>query len=221
MSESCPPGTFYNERTGQCEAGGGCFPGTAELSMRAGGKKKMEDLKIGDKIRTSSTSFSAILGWLDKEPGRMTNFLKLETNLTSSISLTGSHMILSRARPGQALTHKYAEDVKVGDLIVHGETGSEAEVVNISSFTTVGYYSPLTYEGTIVVDGYLTSCYASYPHLAAHLALLPARILPAALLGNDEEDSTSQFITLAKDLGDILNLRNIASTASCHTLGGC
>ena len=57
--------------------------------MRAGGKKKMEDLKIGDKIRTSSTSFSAILGWLDKEPGRMTNFMKLETNLTSSISLTG------------------------------------------------------------------------------------------------------------------------------------
>merc|ERR1712002_1234202 len=75
VSESCPPGTSYNERTGQCEAGGGCFPGRAELSMIAGGKKKMEDLKIGDKIRTSSTSFSAILGWLDKDPGRMTNFL--------------------------------------------------------------------------------------------------------------------------------------------------
>ena len=172
----------------------------------------MEDLKIGDKIRTDITRFSAILGWLDRESEMMTKFIKLETNLSSSVSLTGSHMILSRTRPGQAVIHKYAEDIKAGDLIVHGDTGSEAEVVNVSSFTTVGYYSPLTYEGTIVVDGYLTSCYASYPHVAAHLALLPARIWPAALLGEEEHETPPPFIALVKALGDFLNLRNIAST---------
>ena len=189
---------------------GGCFPGTAEVTLISGDSKKMEDLKIGDKILTSFKSFSVILGWLDKQPGMRTGFIKLETNLTSSISLTRSHMLLSRTKNEQDVTHKYAEDIKVGDLIVHAETGAEAEVLNTSLFSSVGFYSPLTYEGTIVVDGYLASCYASYPHMAAHIALLPARTWPGALLGGDDGGTQTLFITAVKALGDFINLRNSA-----------
>lgn len=44
-----------------------------------------------------------------------------------------------------------------------------------------GAYVPLTREGTLVVEGIVVSCYASYKHSLAHTFLAPARIFPALL----------------------------------------
>ena len=41
-----------------------------------------------------------------------------------------------------------------------------------------GAFVPLTVEGTIVVDGVLASCYASFDHDWAHLLTTPFRWLP-------------------------------------------
>ena len=42
-----------------------------------------------------------------------------------------------------------------------------------------GAYSPLTKEGTIIVDGVLSSCYAHSPdHDVAHFVLTPLRWFP-------------------------------------------
>merc|ERR1712106_473897 len=192
---------------------GGCFPGTAEVTLASGGRKKMKELQIGDEVLTSSGTFSAVLGWLDIQPGQETNFIKLETNLSSSTSMTGSHVIFSRSVKEEAATPKYAEEVKMGDLIIEEEAGELAEVVKISRFSSVGYYAPLTYEGTVVVDGYLASCYASYPHWVAHAALYTARAWPAIFLGEKEGGGTGTFVTAVKTLGDMLKIRDVAIPA--------
>jgi len=210
-SASCYSGTSYNQRTGKCQKGGGCFPGTAEVTLASGGREKMKELKVGDEVLTSSGTFSAVLGWLDIQPGQETNFIKLETNLSSSTSMTGSHVIFSRSVNEESATPKYADEVKMGDLIIGEEAGELAEVVNISRFSSVGYYAPLTYEGTVVVDGYLASCYASYPHWVAHAALYPARAWPGIFLG--EKEGTGTFVTAVKTLGDMLKIRNVAIPA--------
>ena len=121
--------------------------------------------------------------------------------------MTGSHIIFSRSREDVTMTPKYAQDVRVGDLLVQEDTGQEAEVMAISQYSSVGYYSPLTYEGTMVVDGYLASCYASFPHYVAHAALAPARAWPSLVLG-DQNRGTPAFVSAIKTMGHLLNLRN-------------
>ena len=62
-------------------------------------------------------------------------------------------------------------------------------------------FVPLTMEGNIVVDGVLASCYGSYNHDLAHIAMTPMRWFPAVLeliLGGKE------FVDIAQDFGEWL-----------------
>ena len=174
----------------------------------------MKDLKIGDDVLTGSGTFSPILGWLDKQQGLETEFLKIDTNLTSSISLTSSHVIFTWTDEEQRVTEKYSEHIKLKDIIIHEESGQKGEVIRISKFSSQGYYSPLTLEGTVVVDGFLASCYASYPHWVANMALFPARTWPSIFLGADgDAEGTGSFVKLIKKIGDMMQLRNAAVPA--------
>lgn len=55
-----------------------------------------------------------------------------------------------------------------------------AEVAAIEPFKSRGLYAPLTRSGELEVNGFSTSCYASFPsHTAAHAVMLPLHYLPA------------------------------------------
>ena len=56
-------------------------------------------------------------------------------------------------------------------------------------------------EGTIVVDGILTSCYASVDHDIAHIGMSPLRWFPGIMRWIfGAENERSPFVTMAKDL---------------------
>ena len=61
---------------------------------------------------------------------------------------------------------------------------------------------PLTMEGTIVVDGVLTSCYASIDHTLGHIAMAPMRWFPK-IMGKifGEDSGFSVYAYIAEDLG--------------------
>ena len=60
-------------------------------------------------------------------------------------------------------------------------------------------------EGNIVVDGVLASCYASFDHNLAHLAMAPIRWFPDVvewIFG--DEWGTMGFIKIAKHFGQLV-----------------
>ena len=67
----------------------------------------------------------------------------------------------------------------------------------------LGAHSPLTMEGKIVVDGVLSSCYASFPeHDMAHFAMSPTRWFPEVMdwiFGEDNE--SPNYVKIFEHLG--------------------
>ena len=69
----------------------------------------------------------------------------------------------------------------------------------------VGAYVPLTDEGNIVVDGILSSCYASFDHDLAHIAMTPMKWFPELIewiFGNN--NGMQGYLSIAKTIGRYL-----------------
>ena len=97
----------------------------------------------------------------------------------------------------------------MGDILIHEDTGNKAEITRIDAKVENGFYSPLTSSGTLVVDGYLVSCYASYPHQVSHTAVLPIRTFPAWFLDDSpSREGVGAFLGFIKNIGNLINLRN-------------
>ena len=69
-----------------------------------------------------------------------------------------------------ALESLYAGQLAVGDQLVQLKDGGSEDIVQavevllIKEVWDSGYWAPLTSSGTLLVDGFLASCYASFPH---------------------------------------------------------
>ena len=65
-----------------------------------------------------------------------------------------------------------------------------------------GAYVPLTEDGNIVVGGVLASCYASFDHDLAHLAMVPMQWYPE-MTGwiFDVTNGTQDYVNIAKGFG--------------------
>ena len=76
------------------------------------------------------------------------------------VTLSASHVVFT------SNTTKYAGDLVPGDTLLHwtGVQMMELVISEIKPSLESGYWAPMTRAGTLLVDGYLMSCYASYPH---------------------------------------------------------
>ena len=66
----------------------------------------------------------------------------------------------------------------------------------------LGAHVPLTADGNIVVDGILASCYASFDHDLAHIAMSVIQWYPemtAWIFGVN--NGTPEYVSIAKDIG--------------------
>jgi len=68
---------------------------------------------------------------------------------------------------------KLSSKLVIGDkLVKHDRT--LAEITQIVTIKAEGFYAPLTANGTLVVNGFLASCYAEHPnHDNMHLMMKP------------------------------------------------
>jgi len=192
--------------TGQ---GRGCFGGESLVETTTG-EKYISDLELGDKIRTSQgqiTYFTKFLGWMDRSSSKEVRMLKIQTSDGASVTLTGSHIMFSNSTP------MYASQLQPGDTLRYwnGSYMKESEIIEISRKYS-SPWAPLTSEGTLLVDGLLASCYASYPHELADLALAPVKLLPGFLLDDEKTqhiDGTRTFIKMMKQVGDMFGARQV------------
>ena len=149
-------------------------------------QRRAKDLHQGDKVLCQSTKgdlvYSSIVAFLHYEPDRYVKYLAIETTQGNTLNVSESHLIYSTTEADSKLCPKFARLVKEGDFIGSVSTDLKQLVISqVKSITTAwkqGVYAPLTRTGTIVVDGALASCYASFNnHTAANIAFAPLRFL--------------------------------------------
>jgi hypothetical protein len=73
--------------------------------------------------------------------------------------------------------YRFARDISVGDFVFSASTGQMIKVIELRKIVHLEEYAyaPLTFEGTIVVNNIVASCYATYRHSIMHMIMTPIR----------------------------------------------
>jgi len=156
-----------------------CFPEDAVLALDSGREVVMKDLKVGDKVATQF-GFSEVYAFLDKKVNDLVVYEQIsfadEHDEIRNIRLTSEHLILAKRGESKEV-FVMAEDVQVGDFIYRqiGEKSRPVIVVSKQRVEATGAYTPATLDGTIIVDGIVSSSYAVVDHNIAHSILAPLR----------------------------------------------
>ena len=147
----------------------------------------MRDIKLGDKLLSvtsqGSAIFSEVVTFLHYEPKTFASYLAIQTESGSVLHVSGNHLLflttpdVTTAKFKAVIVHS----LQPGDYILGIESfDSQIQSTRVTNITTVrkqGVYAPMTRCGTIVVDGSVASCYASFPsHIIAHAVMAPLRI---------------------------------------------
>ena len=164
-----------------------------------------------DMLSENEKSCFQFLGWLDRSANADANFLKISTN-SSSIVLTGNHLIFRISMADNSFEFVFADEIQEGDKLISwkGSKITEETVIAVGPTIEKGFWTPLTTEGTLLVDGLLASCYASFPHDLVDLALAPVKMFPRMLLDDEESvkvDGCREVVKLQKKVGTALGLR--------------
>merc|ERR1711936_689118 len=126
--------------------------------------------------------------------------------------LTASHVIFRATKLGN-IESVYAGGLQVGDKLIKSENQmSEEVIISIETKWDNGYWSPLTTDGTLLVDGFLASSYASYPHDAAQLLIDVSliKMFPKQLLDDEvsqHKDGVRGAIKILKKVANKMGLR--------------
>ena len=138
--------------------------------------------------------------------------LKISTSTNSSLTLTASHIVF-RLSSKRDLESVYANQLVKGDRLVRLKSKDGAaefdEVVEIQVvWEEGGYWAPLTKEGSLLVNRFLVSSFASFPH---HLSQRVFAFLETFIVLDDEasqhDDGERQVVTVFKRIGEMLGLR--------------
>lgn len=127
------------------------------MSSLAPGQLKLEDDKV--------------LTFLHAGKGMMEFIQICSEDPNDSLEITQNHLVF--CKDNQGLRFKYPRQLVVGEHLVK-QDGTLMEITKINTIISEGFYAPLTANGTLVVNGFLTSCYAWHPnHDNMHLFMKP------------------------------------------------
>jgi len=189
---------------------GTCFGPTNTVETKEG-VKTIPELRIGDLIRTSSgnhhSDFTEFLGWLDRQKSSPAEMLQIFTSANSpAVVLSASHLVFT------GNTTKYAGDLVPGDTLLRwdGVQVEEQEISMIKTNMESGFWAPLTRSGTLLVNGFLMSSYASYPHTISDIAMGSVKAMSMILLDDHESqhnDGLREVTRLMKGIGRFMGTR--------------
>jgi hypothetical protein len=133
---------------------------------------------VGDRIYVDSHKISSVLA-IFRHHRSSIPFIELHTinNKTEPLRLTPLHSILLRKSNERIEQYRFARDVSVGDFVFSISSGQLIEITAVRSIVHVEEYAyaPLTFEGTIVANSLIASCYATFCHSIMHILMTPIR----------------------------------------------
>jgi len=166
---------------------GGCFPGSASVSLADGGRKYVRDLAPGDRVLAAdergALTTTDFITFLDAERAATRLFYVIETESGERLALTAAHLLFVESNATDARGHMaavYASAVTAGQKVfVVREAGDVLAPVTVKRIyvqAREGSFAPLTARGSLVVDHVLASCYAVVEDQElAHWAFAPVR----------------------------------------------
>jgi hypothetical protein len=148
-----------------------CFAPTSTVSIATpeGGQDKIlvPQLRVNDRVLTASGDYKKVIAFStfappSKESGPQpaSQYLTITLGSSAYIEMTPTHMIYVKGK-------KYpieASNVRVGDYLIKKSPGAPdiaEKVVSVDSGYLQGGFGPITEDGTIVVNGFLASCYSN------------------------------------------------------------
>ncbi|XP_042562456.1 sonic hedgehog protein A isoform X1 [Clupea harengus] len=188
---------------------GGCFPGSASVTLRNGVRKEVKDLRPGDQVLSADSAgnlvYSDFIMFVDQDSTTRRVFYVIETTApVRKITLTAAHLLFlvnNSTDDLSAMTATFASKVKPGQrVIIVDDKHAQLKPVTVARIYTKeheGSFAPVTAQGTIVVNQVLASCYAVIEnHNLAHWAFMPLRLghhLSTALLPKDHTNSNATW----------------------------
>jgi len=197
----------------------GCFSSSSTVQTPSG-VIAIQNLRLNDSVLTFTPGVGAhyteMLGWLDRSTATPNKFLEVYTSNSGFITLSASHVIFRFSKTSGALESLYAGQLAVGDQLVQLKDGGSEDIVQavevllIKEVWDSGYWAPLTSSGTLLVDGFLASCYASFPHDFSQVGFAPVKMFPRLLLDDEasqHKDGVREVVKMMKKAGETLGLR--------------
>lgn len=140
-----------------CTLLGDCFSPVTTVELKDGRLLNMEDLRVGDQVRTRD-GFESVysFGHFQKNPGFASLYVQIHTETTSQkrgpIELSSNHLIFVQ---GEKVPIP-ASEIKAGHVVLSDHNGPD-RVTKVTKVERIGLMHPYTSSGTIIVNGILAS----------------------------------------------------------------
>jgi len=178
-----------------------CFAPSMTTFVEGKGLVAMKDLRVGDRVMTSTGTYQKVYAMDHFHAFKPTEFLQIHTTTKTKkqqqqpppLELTPLHMLFLRGKSNPVP----ANLLKVGDFVQtmmdpDSTTVEARRITKIVKVVRNGFFNALTEDGTIVVNGVISSAYPAmsgteYIEVGkwkivshqewVHLALLPVRTI--------------------------------------------
>jgi len=153
-----------------------CFPSSGTVHVKdANGPRRMDELELGDLVEVEGGAFEPVYMFGGhRVSDAQSDMVTITTDGNSTLSLSPSHWLYKDTESEQQAVR--AANILIGDTVyVHGKI---THVVAKEMGTKSGLFNPLTASGTIIVNGFVASTYATATHPSyMHAVLTPVRLL--------------------------------------------
>lgn len=157
----------------------GCFSSDVTVHLADGQFKKISNLHVGDQVyvKSKNTTITSPVLAIFRHHRSSIRFINIYTSLSSvPLRLTPLHSVLVLPQHDTRERYFFAKDVSAGDLVFTSELQTLKVVDVKESFVyEESIYAAITFEGNIVANGIVASCYATYDHSTMHMMTTPIR----------------------------------------------
>jgi hypothetical protein len=160
----------------------GCFFDKTNITLADGSIRPLNTLMTGNEVLVYSSfgqiQKSRVLAIFHHQRSSI-RFLDIyTTNNQEPLRLTPSHSILIKKNNDKSslFYYDFAYNIVIGDLIFSSKL-KPVRVINIKEIILYNQTisTPLTFEGNILVNNLIASCYATYTHQFMHILTTPIR----------------------------------------------
>ncbi|CAF0859572.1 unnamed protein product [Adineta ricciae] len=155
-----------------------CFSSKTMVTLESGIQVPLHNLQVGEQVRIDSHKSSAVLA-IFRHYRSSILFMEIyfNENRSQPLRLTPTHSVLVRGSHDESEQYRFARDISAGDFVYSTLLHQMVKVIKIRESTNVDdyAYAPLTFEGRIVTNNIIASCYATYPHWLMHIITTPLR----------------------------------------------